>query len=243
MRSHSITQLGLFVAEKDRWRGRFWRSSGRRSRDFRLCDRPGCSALPLWRRRLGQAQWRSLETQVPEIIGVFTPSGVDPVWWTPDMRRDSRLAGVHNEEEANEEEKKVLSGIQGRGRQRRQVQKLSRVHVAARMVALTRTCGDRYGLGGGHASSVSRDSLRREVLRSSEAGWKLASVSGVVDGPRPRDMHMVTGGLLALLAILPRASMEFDPIRFFVWIGTVAAIFLVGTLAWGLLVLPRLGNR
>jgi len=49
----------------------------------------------------------------------------------------------------------------------------------------------------------------------------------------------VFGGLL-LLAMLLRALVDFDPARFFLWLGAAAAAFLASTLFWAALVLPRL---
>ena len=49
----------------------------------------------------------------------------------------------------------------------------------------------------------------------------------------------VFGGLL-LAAMAARVLAEFDKQRYFVWIGSAAAIFLTGTLFWGALLVPRL---
>jgi uncharacterized protein involved in response to NO len=47
------------------------------------------------------------------------------------------------------------------------------------------------------------------------------------------------GGLF-LAAMVLRALVEFDPARFYVWLGASAACFLAGTLFWGGMALPRM---
>ncbi|MCP3980100.1 MAG: NnrS family protein [bacterium] len=50
-------------------------------------------------------------------------------------------------------------------------------------------------------------------------------------------------GFLMLAAASMRALVDFDQQRFFLWIGLSAAAFLVGSVFWALLVLPRLGEK
>ena len=61
---------------------------------------------------------------------------------------------------------------------------------------------------------------------------------GAVIHGRPWQVPLY-GGLL-LIAVVLRALVDFDPDRFFLWIGASAAAFLLGTLFWASLVLPRL---
>lgn len=49
----------------------------------------------------------------------------------------------------------------------------------------------------------------------------------------------VFGGLIVAAMIL-RALCDFDPPRFFVWLGASASLFLLATIAWGALLVPRL---
>ncbi len=50
------------------------------------------------------------------------------------------------------------------------------------------------------------------------------------------------GGLM-LLAVLLRVLVDFDQQRFFLWIGLSAAAFLLATLLWASVVLPRVAGR
>ncbi len=50
------------------------------------------------------------------------------------------------------------------------------------------------------------------------------------------------GGLI-LLSMVARALVDFDPNRFFLWIGLAGGVFLVGTVFWGWLVLPATLDR
>lgn len=59
----------------------------------------------------------------------------------------------------------------------------------------------------------------------------------IVSG-RPWQVPVFGGFLLAAMVL--RAMCDFDRPRFFVWLGSGAACFLIGTIAWGSLVLPRL---
>ena len=52
----------------------------------------------------------------------------------------------------------------------------------------------------------------------------------------------VFGGLL-LAAMLLRGLCDFDRPRFFLWLGSGAACFLLATIVWGTLVVPRLMQR
>ena len=47
-------------------------------------------------------------------------------------------------------------------------------------------------------------------------------------------------GALLVAAMLLRALCDFDRARFFVWLGCGAACFLLATIVWGSLVVPRL---
>ncbi len=48
---------------------------------------------------------------------------------------------------------------------------------------------------------------------------------------------------LALLAIVPRALMEIDPRRYFLWMGLAAFLFLAALLVWGVFLAPLLAPR
>jgi len=52
----------------------------------------------------------------------------------------------------------------------------------------------------------------------------------------------VTAGCL-LLAIVPRALMDFDPERFFLWMGVAAGAFLLGSGSWPCMYCPGFGRR
>jgi uncharacterized protein involved in response to NO len=47
------------------------------------------------------------------------------------------------------------------------------------------------------------------------------------------------GGLLVAATVL-RALCDFDPARFFLWLGAASAAFLLATIVWGSLLVPRL---
>lgn len=49
-------------------------------------------------------------------------------------------------------------------------------------------------------------------------------------------------GALMLAATIPRAAMEFDPRRFFLWMGCAAFLFLAATLVWAAFLVPKLVN-
>ncbi len=53
-----------------------------------------------------------------------------------------------------------------------------------------------------------------------------------------RAWPLALGGALLLLATIPRALVDLDPARFFLWLGLSAALFLGATLPWLLLLLP-----
>lgn len=55
-----------------------------------------------------------------------------------------------------------------------------------------------------------------------------------------RPWNVALFGALLLAALSLRALCDFDPGRFFVWLGWAAACFLLATIAWGSLVVPRL---
>lgn len=53
-----------------------------------------------------------------------------------------------------------------------------------------------------------------------------------------RPWPLVASGTLLLAAMIPRALLDFDPPRFFLWLGTAAAMFLAATLLWLVFALP-----
>ncbi len=60
---------------------------------------------------------------------------------------------------------------------------------------------------------------------------------------RGRSWRVAAFGGLMLLAMVLRSLVDFDPPRFFLWIGCSAAAFLVATLLWATLVLPRMWRQ
>ena len=50
-------------------------------------------------------------------------------------------------------------------------------------------------------------------------------------------------GSLLVVAMALRALCDFDPERFFLWLGAAAASFLLATIVWGSLLLPRLMRK
>lgn len=63
---------------------------------------------------------------------------------------------------------------------------------------------------------------------------------GYNDLVRGRPWQVAAYGTLFLVAMVLRALVEFDPARFYVWLGASAACFLCATLCWGALALPRM---
>jgi uncharacterized protein involved in response to NO len=63
---------------------------------------------------------------------------------------------------------------------------------------------------------------------------------GYGDLVRGRSWQVAAYGGLFLLAMVLRALVEFDPARFYPWLGASAASFLLATLFWGALALPRM---
>ncbi len=57
---------------------------------------------------------------------------------------------------------------------------------------------------------------------------------------RGRPWQVPVFGGLFLAAMAARGLAEFDKQRYFVWIGSAAALFLAGTIFWGALLVPRL---
>lgn len=49
--------------------------------------------------------------------------------------------------------------------------------------------------------------------------------------------------VLMLAAVIPRAAMEFDPQRFFLWMEVAAVLFLAATATWAAFLLPKLFGR
>ena len=47
-------------------------------------------------------------------------------------------------------------------------------------------------------------------------------------------------GTLFLSAMILRAAADFDRPRFFLWLGSAAALFLTGSIVWGVMVVPKL---
>ncbi len=60
---------------------------------------------------------------------------------------------------------------------------------------------------------------------------------------RGRLWRVAAFGGLMLLAVVLRGLVDFDPSRFFLWIGCSAAVFLLATLLWATVVLPRIWHR
>ena len=48
---------------------------------------------------------------------------------------------------------------------------------------------------------------------------------------------------LMLTAVIPRAAMEFDPRRFFLWMEVAAVLFLAATATWAAFLIPKLFGR
>jgi uncharacterized protein involved in response to NO len=63
---------------------------------------------------------------------------------------------------------------------------------------------------------------------------------GYNDLVRGRPWQVAAYGGLFLAAMAMRALVEFDPARFYAWLGASAACFLAATLFWGALAFPRL---
>jgi uncharacterized protein involved in response to NO len=63
---------------------------------------------------------------------------------------------------------------------------------------------------------------------------------GYSDLVRGRPWQVAAYGGLFLAAMVLRALVEFDPARFYAWLGASAACFLAATLFWGALALPRM---
>ena len=55
-----------------------------------------------------------------------------------------------------------------------------------------------------------------------------------------RPWQVAVYGALFLSAMILRAAADFDRPRYFVWLASAAALFLAGTIIWGMLVLPKL---
>ena len=49
--------------------------------------------------------------------------------------------------------------------------------------------------------------------------------------------------VLMLAAAIPRAAMEFDPQRFFLWMEVAAVLFLAATATWAIFLIPKLFGR
>ncbi len=67
-------------------------------------------------------------------------------------------------------------------------------------------------------------------------------------GPKPEEARsfrpsVLIFGLLILAAAGMRALVDFDPERFFFWLGCAAAAFLAATLIWAAIALPRAWHR
>jgi uncharacterized protein involved in response to NO len=58
-----------------------------------------------------------------------------------------------------------------------------------------------------------------------------------------RPWQVVAFGVCFMAAIALRALVDFDPSRFFVWLGASAVLFLAGTIFWAALLLPRFSLR
>ncbi len=55
---------------------------------------------------------------------------------------------------------------------------------------------------------------------------------------RPWQVAAMAG--LVLAAMVPRALMEFDPSRFFLWLGASASLFLAATIIWVVFLVPKI---
>jgi uncharacterized protein involved in response to NO len=58
-----------------------------------------------------------------------------------------------------------------------------------------------------------------------------------------RPWQVAVFGSLFLIAMALRAMVDFDRSHFFLWLGASAAVFLMGTLFWAWLVVPRIWTR
>ncbi len=58
---------------------------------------------------------------------------------------------------------------------------------------------------------------------------------------KPWQVPAITALMLA--AVIPRAAMEFDPQRFFLWMEVAAALFLAATATWVVFLIPKLFGR
>ena len=58
---------------------------------------------------------------------------------------------------------------------------------------------------------------------------------------KPWQVPAITALMLA--AVIPRAAMEFDPRRFFLWMEVAAVLFLAATATWAAFLIPKLFGR